>query len=203
MRAPDEKFSGRYTETQWAAIAKAIHSGLGLDADRIDVPGDRLPAFNQVPEHALQDGSYLLFRPALEQTVVFGLAHYRPTSQLAQFRKLQRKTEDLRQLFMDCEQEHWSGALRDIPTMLSEISGLLADQIDRERPEGRRLNRLNTPRNHLMEELLQLWTIIGGKPTGKAIENFMRACLKPVFGPTSPKAIEHWLVRYRAGAINL
>ena len=65
-------------------------------------------------------------------------------------------------------------------------------------------NRRNMTRSYILSELLDFWVHeLGEKPRGKDCERFLAACITPVAGPTSLKAIARWLERYHRGEIIL
>jgi hypothetical protein len=202
MRAPTEKFSGTYTESQWCAIAQAVRAGVGLDADRTMLPGDQ-ETYTTGSEAAPPAGLALtgiMLRTAIQRIVWFAICRPDPPKQsLADLRRLRDQVDNLRQALLDSQQ---FGARHDAIAMLAELSQDLAGEI--ENTPGRRLNARKDARSRMLVELIALWTgtELRGKATGHATETFLRACVGPVIGPTTTKGIEQWLARYRAGDVS-
>jgi hypothetical protein len=218
MRAPGEKFSGHYSASQWNAIAKAIHRGLGLDADRTTVPGFqagsdphieiRYPVDVAPPPGITLDCTMML-RTAVQRIVWSALR--RPTSPpwlaaKAALHELKNQTDALRQAFIHCPcpQVLWFAEAKEAPAVLEKLSRRLAEELEGfPTRKAARINRYDARRSHLMLGLLRLWLDdLGGQPMGKATQTFLQACVEPALGPTANKSIARWLERYNAGTIH-
>jgi hypothetical protein len=64
-----------------------------------------------------------------------------------------------------------------------------------------RLNAYDAQRVMLLRDLIDLWIALGGKPTGKAAENFVAACIEPRLGSAATAGIGKWLERYHRGEV--
>lgn len=206
MRAPNQKYSGTYTDVQWSIIAQAVRAGVDLDADRTTMPGDQL-TYTTGCEADPPDGMTLngvMLRTVIQRIIWFTLCRPGLSEQSPKvLHRLRKQTDNLRRaLLKEFPQQYWSDALRDAPAILAELSRDLTFQIDHT-SDRRRLNAYDDARNHMLVELLELWITLGGKPTGRATERFLQACTEPAFGrrKSGTKGIFHWLDRYRKGDV--
>jgi hypothetical protein len=128
-----------------------------------------------------------------------------PWASREELKDLQRKTDALHATFAASRRPNWQfeKELWEAPDTLARISAKLQDLIPH-MPTGKQLaplNSYNAHRAHLLVDLWTLWTDLGGKPTGKAVEEFLRVCVEPVLGPQPPHGIRHWVERYWQGNV--
>jgi hypothetical protein len=208
MRVPDRTFNGTYTEAQWDRIATAIKTGLGHDSDEMTMDGEpwySLPHCDSPPTTRVLPPDTITLRTHIQRTVdeVLRRPSSPPWASHEELEDLQRKTHDLRQAFAASRQPDWQfeNELWDAPDTLARISAKLQNLIPHmpTRKQLARLNSYNAHRAHLLVDLWTVWTGLGGKPTGKAVEDFLRACIEPVLGPESPHGIRRWVERYFQG----
>jgi hypothetical protein len=197
VTAPSQRFVDRYsyTDIEWNAIAEALdHLG---DADFMVVWGDQesyhVPGCDVEPPlgYELPPGRVML-RTALQRLVVFSLVNAPPRRpSRATLHNLMRKTEDLR-------------ALAEAAGLHSPELAHLAQSFEQQQwmQTHRPRNRHQPERNRLLAELHDFWIEeLEGHRSGARVERFLKACMEPVFGPVSTRAIRAWLERYHAGQI--
>jgi hypothetical protein len=194
MRAPSQRFVGRYTEIEWNAIAETLdHLG---GADFMTVPGDQesyhVPGCDVEPPegYELPPGNVML-RTALQRLVMFSLHSAPPRRPShATLHNLMRKTEGLR-------------ALVEVAGLYSPELAQFAQRLDQQwMMRTRRRNRHQPERNRLLAELHEFWIEeLKGHRSGARVERFLKACISPVFGSVSSRAIGAWLDRHHAGQI--
>ena len=220
MRAPDQKFSGSFTDTQWRQIAQAIKVGLGRDADQIAVIGS--PGWFTVVSYGPPNGPELnitlkepavvlplenmLLRTAIQWIVkeVLRRPSSPPVIPVEELEQLQAQTERLRDTFLAVirsnHQELHYLEMHQIPEALAYVSDKVQEltQFSPTKKQLSRFNAYNAHRSHLLVQLWRLWTQdLGGKPTGKAVEAFLKACLQAALGkPESGSGVRHRIERY-------
>lgn len=212
----------RYDDEEWHRIADAVRA-LGRDADTTTVRADasRLAMMND--RESLTDyyrragcdvegppGVTLEFRQVMLRTALQRLVADTPRpgwppppSDAPELRKLQRKTEELRRMYADYSEKNPARCPSEAALRLKEISTDMAHAIEDIGPNPHRFNHYDRARNFMMADLLDIWATLGGDPTGKRAEEFMYACLKPVFREVTTKALRQWTERYLTGAVEL
>jgi hypothetical protein len=210
----------RYDDSEWSAIAKAVRA-LGRDADttwvmRFNEPSAaeeyrQLGCDVEPPSGITLQPWQVMLRTALQRVLVDSRYQWPPpTSHLPDLRELQRKTENLRRMYADYAEKNPIPDLSAAVPRLKEMSGNVAHAIEIIGPNPQRFNRAYWQRDSMVLDLLEIWTGLGGKLSGRRTENFLCACLEPVFSKhrTSAKAFSRslerlrgsleWLERFRA-----
>jgi hypothetical protein len=219
MKAPKHEFSGSLTDVQWRRIAPTIRAGLCRNPDQIAVSGS--PGWFTVESWGPSDPEVTVtltrpacvyppenmwLRTAIEWTVREVIFHRPSSPPWATVEELQgshRQRERLREAYGASIRQHWPDELRQVPDMLARTSGELQDFMLPKKKGNSRLNAYNGHRAHLIVDLRDLWvTTLGGEPTGKATEAFIRTCLEAALGkPEKDNGVRRWLERYDQGHV--
>jgi hypothetical protein len=210
MKAPSERFI-TYSKAQWEKIRAAVRIGLDLDADRTTVPGPQgtisatfLPegrrgSFTYTTPHdidppvgfSLPEGEMML-RSALQRIAA---KIYRRPDPIKSLPKLREKIAELSKLLAEHGNEYADEA---------EMLRLLSIRICHKTTihNDARFNAYNVQRSMLLYDFINLWIDLGGKPTGKAAEAFVAACIEPRIGSAAVVGMGKWLERYHRGEIH-
>jgi hypothetical protein len=127
-----------------------------------------------------------------------------PWMPVEELQELHQQTEQLRRAFA-ARAQGWPEVLRQAPDTLARFSSELRD-LARYMPTKKQVARLGAykaHRVHLLRELRDLWvTTLGGEPTGKAIETFLKACLETALDkPETTSGVRKWLERHDQGDV--
>jgi hypothetical protein len=214
MRAPGQKFVA-YTEEQWQRIRDTVRAGLGLDADRMTCPGDqgtinvtflhggdrtkwRRGTLTYVTRHdAAPPPDFIL--PECEMTLRTAVQRmaarvYRRPEPDRSLPKLRKRIDELHEMLSEHGEEYAEEAetLEALSLRIRHRARLHNDA---------RFNAYDAQRIRLLRDFINLWIELGGKPTGKAAESFVVACIEPRLGTAATKGVAKWLERYRCGRV--
>lgn len=199
-----------FSEAQWNKIKIVVQGDRGLDADQI--------AHQVTATLGKHRATGTL---SLRERIELAVSKYRPTSASPKPRRadldaLRNTADTLRASIIDALAVQIAvkgdvafpfahpGVDADMLGATREYFAKLARNIDRQikRAEQRGANARKTDRDQCWEELLAVWTDIGGKPHGAAAADYLILASRPIMGSAVPShaAVVQWLDRRRQKA---
>ena len=159
-----------YTDAQWQQIREMVQRELNRDADGI--PDQRRPGRRRTLRHRIEHVAAVhLARSAIARETPPRKARIKQLTEL----------DKLAEAFRDARDAAYGTPNVDRDLIDAELKATIARDIAALEQTPAAVNTSKTDRDQFWNDVVTIWTDIGGEPTGMAAARFLIAVSEPVF----------------------